>query len=77
MDAFARAFMTAHEILDKSAYLNLRKNRYASFDSGDGQKFEKGMFRLEDLRELAIAHGEPEQLSGKQELYESILNQYI
>ena len=32
---------------------------------------------LEDLRDLALKMGEPAQISGKQELYESIINQYI
>ena len=55
----------------------MRKNRYASFDSGDGAKFEKGELTLEDLRKLAIANGEPALTSGKQELFESLINQYI
>ena len=77
MDAFARAFMAAHEVLKKSDYKKMRKERYASFDSGDGKEFEKGSFKLEDLRNLAVKNGEPEQISGRQELFESILNQYI
>lgn len=77
MDAFARAFMAAHDMLNKSEYLKMRKERYASFDSANGQKFEKGLFTLEELREMAIEYGEPLQISGRQELYESILNQYI
>jgi xylose isomerase len=55
----------------------MRSDRYASFDSGDGAKFEKGEMKLEDLAALAKANGEPEQISGKQELYEAIINQYI
>jgi len=77
MDAFARAFIAANELLEKSDYLKLRKERYASFDNSNGAKYEKGSFTLEDLRELAIRNGEPEKKSGKQELYEAILNQYI
>lgn len=77
MDTFARAFEITHELLQKSPYLKMRKERYASFDSGAGAKFEKGELSLEDMRELAIANGEPKMISGKQELYESLLNQYI
>lgn len=55
----------------------MRKERYASFDTGDGAKFEKGLLTLDDLRELALKNGKPDQISGKQELYEAILNQYI
>lgn len=77
MDAFARAFIVANKIIENSDYLKLRKERYSSFDNGDGAKFEKKLFTLEDLRELALKYGEPEQISGKQELYEAIINQYI
>jgi xylose isomerase len=55
----------------------MKKARYASFDSGAGAKYEKGELSLEDLRDLAIANGEPKMLSGKQELYEALINQYI
>jgi xylose isomerase len=77
MDAFARALTIAHNILEKSPYLKMRKERYASFDSGDGKAFEEGKLTLEDLRNLAVKNGEPGRISGKQELYESILNMYI
>ncbi len=77
MDAFARALLVANDVLTKSDYLKLRKERYASFDSGDGKAFEEGKLSLEDLRNLALKNGEPKQISGKQELYEAILNQYI
>jgi len=77
MDAFARAFEIAHTILAKSELPKMKKARYASFDSGNGQRFEKGELKLEDLRTLALELGEPKQISGKQELYEAIINQYI
>jgi len=77
MDVFARAFEIAYELLQKSPYKKMRAERYASFDSGEGAAFEQGKLTLEDLRELAIKNGEPKQISGKQELYEAILNQYI
>jgi xylose isomerase len=77
MDVFARAFEIAHNILEKSPYRKMRADRYASFDAGHGAAFEQGKLTLEDLRKLAIEHGEPKQISGKQELYEAILNQYI
>jgi xylose isomerase len=77
MDAFARGLLIANEILEKSAYAELRKQRYASFDAGKGKDFEDGKLSLDDLRAHAIAHGEPKQISGKQELYENILNEFI
>ena len=77
MDAFARALLIADSILTTSAYLELRKQRYASFDAGKGKDFEEGRLSLEDLRSHAIATGEPKQISGKQELFENILNEFI
>jgi len=77
MDTFARALIVADKVRTDSGFLKMRKERYASFDSGDGANFEDGKMTLEDLRDLAIKMGEPEQISGKQELYESIINQYI
>jgi len=55
----------------------MRTERYASFDSGKGAEYEKGKLTLEDLRNLAIKNGEPKQLSGKQELFETFINNYI
>ena len=78
MDAFARALEAAAAILEKSPYLKMRKERYASFDSGKGKAFENGELSLEDLREYALALGkEPAQTSGKQELLEAIVNMYL
>ncbi|SIS89057.1 xylose isomerase [Belliella pelovolcani] len=77
MDAFARSLLIADQILQKSKYKSLRKDRYASFDAGKGKDFEAGKLSLEDLRSHALAVGEPKQTSGKQELYENILNQFI
>ncbi|GAA4468154.1 xylose isomerase [Nibrella saemangeumensis] len=77
MDAFARAAITAETILNKSQYKKLRTNRYASYDSGEGARFEKGELTLDDLRNYAMQNGEPKQISGKQELFEMIINQYI
>jgi xylose isomerase len=77
MDVFARALITADNILQKSEYLKLRKDRYASFDSGKGKDFEQGKLSLEDLRAYAIDNGEPTTTSGKQEYLENLINRYI
>ncbi|MBU0472981.1 MAG: xylose isomerase [Bacteroidetes bacterium] len=77
MDVIARSLMIADDILTKSDYLELRKNRYSSFDSGKGKEFEEGKLTLEDLYALALTNGEPNRISGKQELFESIINNNI
>jgi xylose isomerase len=77
MDAFARSLIIASDIMEKSDYQSLRKIRYSSFDSGKGKDFETGKLDLEALRDHALEIGEPKMISGKQEMYENILNQYI
>lgn len=77
MDAFARGVLIASDVLEKSDYKKLRKERYASFDSGKGADFEQGKLKLEDLRAHALEAGEPKQISGRQEMFENIINQYI
>jgi len=77
MDTFARALITADNILKKSDYKKLRKARYASFDNSKGKEFEDGKLSLEDLRQYAIDKGEPKTISGRQEYYENIINRFI
>lgn len=77
VDTFARALITADRILQESDYLKIRTERYASFDGGRGKAFEQGELRLTDLRDLAAASGEPETISGKQELLENLINRFI
>lgn len=77
MDTFARALLAADAILKNSDYKKLRKQRYASFDSGKGKDFENGKLKLTDLAKLAAKNGEPEQRSGRQELFENLINRYV
>ena len=77
MDAFARALETAAAMLEESPYQQMLKNRYASFDAGKGKEFEDGKMSMEDIVAYAKTKGEPAQISGKQELYEAIVNMYI
>jgi len=77
MDTLARGLLIASDILENSDYLKMKKERYSSFDSGKGTEFENGKLSLEQLANLAIEFGEPKQISGKQELYEALINRYI
>ena len=77
MDAFARGLLVADTLLSTPAYIDVRKARYASFDQGNGQRFETGRLNLTDLRDLAAAAGEPQQASGRQEALENLINQYL
>src|ERR1035437_1348779 len=77
MDIMARALESAAAILEASPYKKMVSDRYASYDSGKGKEFEEGKLSFEDCVAYAKANGEPKQISGKQELYEAIVNMYI
>ena len=76
-DTFARALLTADKIITSSAYDKLRTARYSSFDAGNGKSFEEGKLSMQDLYKIAQENGELSSTSGKQELFENIINQYI
>ena len=77
MDIFARALIIADRILNESPMEEMRTERYASFDDNEGKAFEEGALSLEDLHRLAHKNPEPAQLSGRQELYENIVNRAL
>ena len=77
MDAFARGLLIADRIVADPRMRELCQGRYASFDAGEGRKFENGELSLESLRDIAATSPEPEQRSGKQELVENLINDYI
>ena len=77
MDVFARALITADNVLQKSDYKKFRKTRYASYDSGKGKEFEEGKLSLDDLRTFAVQNGEPAVISGQQEYFENMINRFI
>ncbi|NIK54202.1 xylose isomerase [Xanthomonas arboricola] len=76
MDAFARGLEVANSLLTSSPLEQWRAERYASFDSGAGADFANGSSTLVDLAKYA-AGNEPKQLSGRQEAYENLINQYL
>ena len=76
MDAMARALKIAADIIENSPIEKMVADRYASYDEGMGKAFEEGKLTLEEVVEYAH-NNEPKQISGKQELYEAIVNMYI
>ncbi|MDR1786430.1 MAG: xylose isomerase [Spirochaetaceae bacterium] len=77
MDAFAYGLEKAAAVLDDGRLPEMLKKRYASFDSGDGAKFEKGGFTLDALAALAGDYGKTGWASGRQELWENIFNEIV
>ncbi len=76
MDALAHALESAADIMQQSPIPQMLRDRYASFDSGAGKRFEDGLMTFEEAYEHGKLVGEPKQTSGKQELYEAIVNMY-
>jgi xylose isomerase len=77
MDSFAVGLAIAQRIIDDGKLGTFVKNRYASFDSGNGAKFAKGELTLEQLAGIGSDYGKAGISSGKQERLENILNQYL
>jgi xylose isomerase len=77
MDAFARGLEVAAALLDHSPLPAMRKNRYASFSEGDGLAYTQGKLTIEALAALAAKNEDLPSISGKQELIENIINQYL
>ncbi len=77
MDTFAGALLVAAQILEDSDYRRLRRERYGSFNAAPGAAFASGELGLADLYEIASSGEAPQRRSGKQELFESILNRAL
>lgn len=77
MDAFARGLEVAHAMLEDGALAEFVDDRYASYDSGIGERIERGDVGLEELEAHALEAGEPTVSSGRQERLESVLNRYL
>jgi len=79
MDTFARGLKIAHRMMKDGVLENFRKQRYSSWNSTLGKKIEKGKASLEELEAQAIKLGNtrPFNPSGRQEMLENIINDYL
>jgi len=77
IDAFARGLEIAVKLIEESPIIAMRKARYGSFEQGDGLRFSRGELKLEQLANLAGSNEDLPSVSGKQELIENIINQYL
>ena len=78
MDAYARGLKIAAAMRADGAVDNLLKDRYSSWESGLGAEIEAGSHSFDSLEKIMLEKGEaaPNQ-SGRQELIENIINDYI
>ncbi|HEX2730615.1 MAG TPA: xylose isomerase [Polyangiaceae bacterium] len=77
MDAFARGLAVAARLITESPLPEFVKQRYRSFDEGDGLRFREGKLDLAQLASLAESRENPARISGKTEMIENLINQYL
>jgi xylose isomerase len=78
MDAFARGLKIAARMRKDGVLSDFVKNRYRSYDAGIGQKIEAGTATFADLEAYMLEKGNPDpNESGRQELLENIVNEYL
>jgi xylose isomerase len=77
MDAFARGLKIAAKLRKDNVLSNFIRKRYSSYDNGIGARIEGGKTNFRQLEAYVMKNGEPAQVSGKQELLENIINQYL
>ena len=77
MDAFARGLKIAQAIREDGRLAKFVDERYSSFDGDIGAKVESGQCSFEDLEAFALANGEPTLSSGRQEMLENLVNEFL
>ena len=78
MDAFARGLKAAAAIRKDGRLTDFVKQRYSSWDTGIGQKIEKGQVGFKELEAYILEKGDiSPNTSGRQEFLEHIFNDFI
>ena len=78
MDAFARGLKIAAKLRVDGVLSKFVRNRYRSYDSGVGQEIEQGKATFASLEKYALEKGNAAaNESGRQEMLENIINDYL
>jgi xylose isomerase len=78
MDAFARGLKIAAAIRNDGRLAQFLKQRYSSWDSGIGEKIEKGKARFKELEAYILKKGDvAPNASGRQEFLENLINEFV
>jgi len=77
MDAFARGLEIAYAIIQDGRLDAFVEERYAGWSGHFGAKVLAGVKSLEDCEDHVIRHGEPIRKSGRQEMLENLINEFI
>lgn len=78
LDALARATIAAQRMLDDGALEDIRKERYAGWETPEGKAMLAGKRSLAEIAARVEKKGiDPQPRSGRQELLEAIVNRYV
>lgn len=78
MDAFARGLKIAAAIRADGRLEKFVKERYASWDTGIGERIEQGQVGFAELEDYMLQKGEAApNTSGRQEFLENLINEFI
>lgn len=77
MDTFAKGFKVALKLMEDGVLENFKDERYASFNEGIGKDIVEDKVDFEALEKYALGNDKIKVKSGRQEMLESIVNQYI
>jgi xylose isomerase len=77
MDTFAKGLKIAYKIIQDGKIDKFIEDRYSSYKSGIGKDIVEGRAGFRELEKYAMENDKIVNQSGRQELLESVLNQYI
>jgi xylose isomerase len=77
MDAFARGLKIAAAIREDGRLQDFVTNRYKSWTTGIGAKIANKQISMEEVSAYALSNGEPTLDSGRQEMLENLVNEFI
>ncbi|MFW6264800.1 MAG: xylose isomerase, partial [Bacillota bacterium] len=77
MDTFARGLKVANKLLEDKVFEDFLANRYKSYTEGIGKDIVEGKVGFKELADYALENDQIKNASGKQEMLEALLNQYI
>ena len=77
MDTFAKGLKIAYRLYEDKVFEDFIDKRYESYKTGIGKDIIDGKVGFEELSKYAETLTEVKNNSGRQEMLESKLNQYI
>jgi xylose isomerase len=77
MDIFARGLLIADKIISNKSFDSFIEKRYSSFNSGIGAEIISGKAGFTEIEKWVLKNDQPKMESGRQEMLENILNNYL